>query len=256
MSDYLTLAIGAPRRLAILKRAADKLNAGHNARKASGNLSPYTWRDMRHCGFHNARAGRCELSPGLQNNRPIWYAHTGQQFPRERYADEIARINHTGWFTDCEGFETARGLVVSLPHGRFLAGYHWSDNGERVYFSDIYDCEEDAAHAADGEAECFAESCREYAQAWEWARAWSDLADELKETRQDARELIAAMRAERKSGRTAATAICDALRAQLATMSDAYTRQKAERQAIADNFHYLDDSRKSWTVAEFAQEYT
>lgn len=93
----------------------------------------------------------------------------------------------------------------------------------------------------------------EYAQAWELARAWSDLADELKEARQDARELVAAMRAERKSGRTAAPAICDALRAALADMSDAYSRQKAERQAIADNFHYLDDDRKFWTVAEFAQ---
>lgn len=93
----------------------------------------------------------------------------------------------------------------------------------------------------------------EYAQAWELARAWSDLADELKEARQDARELLAAMRAERKSGRTAAAAICDALRAQLATMSAAYSRQKAERQAIEENFHYLDDSRKFWTVAEFAQ---
>lgn len=93
----------------------------------------------------------------------------------------------------------------------------------------------------------------EYAQAWELARAWSDLADELKEARQDARELIAAMRAERKSGRTAAPAICEALRAQLAEMSDAYSRQKAERQAIADNFYYLDSNRKFWTVAEFAQ---
>lgn len=96
----------------------------------------------------------------------------------------------------------------------------------------------------------------EYAQAWEWARAWSDLADELKEARQDARELIAAMRTERKSGRTAATAICDALRAQLAEMSDAYSRQKAERRAIEENFHYQDDAGKPWTVAEFAQACT
>ena len=109
MTDYLTLAIGAPRRLAILKRAADRLNVrDHNARKASGNLSPYTWRDVRYCGFHNARAGRCELSPGLNGDQPIWYAHTGPQFPRERYADEISRINHIGWFTDC-------GCIISEP---------------------------------------------------------------------------------------------------------------------------------------------
>lgn len=96
----------------------------------------------------------------------------------------------------------------------------------------------------------------EFAQAWELARAWSDIADELKEARQDARELIAAMRAERKSGRTAAPAICDALRAALANMSAAYSSQKAERQAIADNFHYWDGADKSWTVAAFAQAHT
>lgn len=97
------------------------------------------------------------------------------------------------------------------------------------------------------------ESEYEYQTAWELARAWSDLAGELKSARQDARELIAAMRAERKSGRTAAPALCDALRARLADMTAAYSRQKAERQAIADNFQYLDDNRKFWTVAEFAR---
>ena len=219
MTDYLTLAIGSPRRLAILKRAADKLNSrGYNARKASGNHSPYTWRDMRYCGFHNARAGRCELSPGRQNDRPMWYAHTGQQFPRERFADEIARINHTGWFTDCDSRETARGLVVALPHGRFLAGYYWSYNGERVYFSDIYDCEDDAARAADSEAECFAEACLEDDNQYSRAR---ELEDEIEDTfsrlreclalrnrecfahlREEARELIASIKEAREKLRT------------------------------------------------------
>lgn len=219
MTDYLTLAIGSPRRLAILKRAADKLNSReHNARKASGNLSPYTWRDMRYCGFHNARAARCELSRGLNGGRSIWYAHTGQQFPRERYADEIARINHKGWFTDCDGRETARGLVVALPHGRFLAGYHWSDNGERVYFSDIYDCEDDAARAADGEAETFAETCRDddyqYQQARELEDETEDKTARLREClalrnrecfahlREEARRLIASIKEARETLRT------------------------------------------------------
>lgn len=188
MSDYLTLAIGAPRRLAILKRAAEKLNAGHNARKASGNHSPYTWRDMRYCGFHNARAGRCELSPGRQNGRPIWHAHTGQQFPRERYADEILRANHTGWLTDCDGLETARGLVVALPHGRFLTGYHWSDNGERVYFPEIYTDQDVAARAADSEAECFAETAREDDRKYHQAREHEE---DIEENIQRLRECLA-----------------------------------------------------------------
>lgn len=189
MADYLTLAIGAPRRLAILKRAADNLNArDYNGRKARGDLSPYTWRDMRHCSFRNARAARCDLSPGLDGNRPIWYAHTGQQFPRERYADEIARITHNGWYTDCEGFETARGLVVSLPRGRFLAGYCWSGNDERVYFPEIYTDQDDAARAADSEAERFAEICREDDYQ---ARQAQGLADETEHNLLRLRECLA-----------------------------------------------------------------
>lgn len=219
MNDYLTLAIGAPRRLAILKRAADKLNARtHNARKATGNPEPYTWRDMRYCSFKNARAARCELSPGRQDGRPIWYAHTGQQFPRERYADEIVSINHSGWYTDCDGRETARGLVVALPHGRFLAGYHWSDNGERVYFPDLYDCEDAAARAADSEAASFAELCREDDYQYQQARKLEDEIEgnfsRLREClalrnrecfahlREEARELIASIKEARETLRT------------------------------------------------------
>lgn len=231
MSDYLTLAIGAPRRLAILKRAADKLNAGHNARKAAGDTRPYTWRDVRYSGFHNARAARCELSPGLNDGRPIWYAHTGQQFPRERYADEIWPTGHTGWFTDCDGRETARGLVVALPHGRFLAGYHWSDNGERVYFSDIYDCEEDAARAADSEAERFAEASRENDSAWRAGERWADLHAENSGLRKKAMALIADIKKQTLSG-----PICDALREKLNDWRDTIRDNKNAMARLADGY--------------------
>lgn len=156
MSDYLNMKIGSRGRLAILKRNADRLNAlSHNRRKGMGNPDPYTWRDVRYCGFHNARAARCELSPGKHGDQIIYYCHTGQYFPRETWCDEIINLNHTGWFTDIDCRETVRGLVVSLPHGRYLAGYCWSENGERVYFTEIYDCQDTAAHVADSYAEQF-----------------------------------------------------------------------------------------------------
>lgn len=93
----------------------------------------------------------------------------------------------------------------------------------------------------------------EYAQAWELARAWSDLADEMTESRKEARELVSAMRQERKAGKTTSATICAALRAQLSDLMATWTRYREERQAIADNFQYLDSNRKFWTVAEFAQ---
>ena len=92
----------------------------------------------------------------------------------------------------------------------------------------------------------------EYQQAWELARAWDDLAGDMKEARQEARELIAAMRAERRTGKTTSQPICSALRAQLEQLKERWTEYRQERAAIADNFHYLDDNRKFWTVQEFA----
>lgn len=158
MIKYLNLSIGARRRLDILRRDAEKLNAGYNARKAANNPEPYTWRDVRYGTFRS----RCNgLDGGRNGDRHIWYTFSGDQFTRERYADEIIRIGHQGWYTDEDARETARGLVVALPHGRFLAGYHWTDNDERVYFSEIYTDQDDAARAADREAERFAEVARE-----------------------------------------------------------------------------------------------
>lgn len=210
---YLNLKIGARRRLDYLRGYAESLNARHNARKAAGDTRPYTWRDVRYCGFHNARSARCELSPGRQGDRRIWYAHTGQQFPREKYADEIIDILHTGWYTDINCFETARGIVVALPRGRFLAGYEWSENGERVYFADIYASAEEAARAADSEAACFAEQAREYDARYQEARRLEDEIDDnlsrLREClalrnrpcfahlRDEARELMGKIRAAR-----------------------------------------------------------
>lgn len=179
--DYLNLAIPARSRLMILKNAAHKLNSGHNARKASGNPEPYTWRDVRYSGFHNAAVNRCELSQGFNTcqytgkKTPIWYCHTGPAFPREMFADEFseygrALIEHTGWFADVGCSNIIRGIVVRLPHGRYLAGYYQSDNDERVYYPEIYDCIRDAVYAADRHAESIAEIEREYSERWNAAQ--------------------------------------------------------------------------------------
>ena len=201
MYEYLNLRIGAPRRLAHLRTSAQR----HSEKFPSGSAA--TWRTVRYATLKHAG----DLHRGMRDDAPIWYAHTGPAFLRETYADECAGgPDHHGWFTDAECDEKARGIVVRLPHGKFLAGYEWSANGERVYFPEIFDSETDAAHQADGHAESFADACREhdakYREAQNLQTEAEDMAHQLAEklalrndprfpdAREEARELLTELR--------------------------------------------------------------
>jgi hypothetical protein len=159
--NYLDLAIGAPRRLAILRRDFDQwfVKNPHAPRERVKS-----WRDVR---FANMRSTHTGLYGGLNDGEPIWYGHCGPYFRKERFADEVVDLRHNGWYTNADsctykdGSGLARGIIGSLPHGKFIAGYWWGDNDERVYFPEIYYSEEEAARAADGHAEHFAEQTRE-----------------------------------------------------------------------------------------------
>ena len=201
MYEYLNLKIGAPRRLAYLRTGAQR----HNEKFPSGRAA--TWRTMRYATLKHAG----DLHRGMRDDAPIWYAHTGAAFPRETYADLCANgPDHRGWYTDADCAMKARGIVVRLPHEKFIAGYEWGDNGERVYFPEIFDSETDAAHQADGHAESFADDCREhdakYREAQDLQTEADDMAHQLAEklalrndprfpdAREDARELVAELR--------------------------------------------------------------
>jgi hypothetical protein len=123
--------------------------------------NPTDWRAARSWGFHNWAAAYCMLSQGMNDKKPIWYTHCGEYFRNEKDAGEVCNLRHTGWYTDIDDCDTAIGIVAQLPHGRFLAGYRWTSNDERVYFPEIFDDEKEAARAADGHAERFAEVSRE-----------------------------------------------------------------------------------------------
>ena len=147
---YPPLQIGARRRLEIFKREAAQPNWAR----------PLTWRDVRFAKL-SSPAG---LSGGFNGpHTAIWYTHDAPAFP-EKFADEVLQSRGRGYYTDIDARGTARGIVARLPHGRFLAGYLWSDNGERVYFGEIHTDERDAAHAADGHAERFADEARDDSQ--------------------------------------------------------------------------------------------
>lgn len=171
---YFDLTKPAPVRLAMLRAAF----TGHAAKypHCPEHAKPKSWRDIRGTTHKGVNAYCVTLSQGLAGSgkykTPIWYSHAGEHFRGERFADEIpdARIRHNGWFTDVDGDEKARGIVGRLPHGRFIAGYHWSSNGERVYFPEVYKDETEAARAADSHAEAFAESAREDSERFDTMR--------------------------------------------------------------------------------------
>ena len=156
---YFNLAIPAPRRLAMMRAdfAAHATKYPHCPEYAK----PQSWRNVRHWGLHNWEAAFCTLDQGAEDGTPIWYCHTREYFRDERDAGDIVRRLPSGYYTDTEGNDTAIGIVARLPHGRFLAGYRWTCNDERVYFPKVFDDEDEAATRADGHAEWFADRSRE-----------------------------------------------------------------------------------------------
>ena len=74
---------------------------------------------------------------------------------------------------------------MRLPHEKFIAGYEWSANGERVYFPEVFVDESDAARRADSHAESFADDCREhdakYREAQNLQTEAEDMAQQLAE---------------------------------------------------------------------------
>jgi len=176
---YLNLSKGAATRLESLRTIAQR-----------GGVSD--WRQLRAFGFHNGPAAYgLGMNPGFngegRHRVRVWYSHTGEYFRTERYADEVeaARINHKGWYCDPDSQETSRGIVATLPHGRFLAGYWLSMNGERVWFDDVYDSERDAARMADEHARVIGENEMEYQTRWQAAR---DLEDQIEASLKRLRE--------------------------------------------------------------------
>ncbi len=103
-------------------------------------------------------------APTPNTNAPICFYldNVGQPFARWVWADKTeARIGHTGWFTSDFCDEKIRGIVVRLPHGRYLAGWAIGVNMLASVETEIFTNEAEAAYFADSMAE-------QYAQA-EWA---------------------------------------------------------------------------------------
>lgn len=217
MSDarYFDLTIPAPRRLAMMREAFAK----HPQRfpHCPDHYKPADWRAIRRWTHATWQSAFATLEQGAQDGTPIWYTHTGPEFRDEREAHEVMHsIGHTGWFTDADANETAVGIVARLPHGRYLAGYLWHANGERVYFPTVYDDEREAARAADGHAERFAEDSREDSERF---NAMQDAEEACTDALREAQRAIA-LRHHPAGGMDEARDAIEALRAARADLAE------------------------------------
>lgn len=149
MKSYLNLSIGAKKRLAILK-----------------TLNPIDWKKARRTTFLNHVDYCGELSRGFNDKTPVLTSFVSISFGRELLAQEAGKLPHSGWFCNEHG-GLVKGLVVRLPHGKFLHGYHVAETGETVYFFDVFTDILDAALSADYEARKIAELLREDAQKYD-----------------------------------------------------------------------------------------
>ena len=132
-----------------------------------------TWRTARDTTMGEYESYFGNLSAGFNGSTRVWYSHAGEYFRNERDA-----YKGRGYYADADGNTVINGIVASLPHGRFIAGYSNSDTGERVYFDQLFDDSADAARMADEHARVTAEQEREYQERWRAAQELSDAEQE------------------------------------------------------------------------------
>lgn len=151
------------------------------------------------------------------------------------HADELTSLQHTGWYLDEFQEETARGVVYRLPHGRFVAGYDFSydgDPGATLDFSATYDDAGEAARVADSLAENAAEREREYQEVSNARFRFGELAEDISRARRAALALIAEIKAH---GRFT-DGICAALRSRLEALREEIQEAREKRERLQSDY--------------------
>ena len=106
------------------------------------------------------------------------WGHSRNAPGRVSFADDLVSLRHTGWFLDSRQDEKARGIVVRLPRGRFLAGIELGSRGVSECALQMFDSAEDAAHDADEQARICAEAEYEHNEAWQEGAILKDVIEE------------------------------------------------------------------------------
>lgn len=216
LPQYLQLNKGGTyARMAILRMYALDWNRNRPPSMAQD------WRGARAWRFNNGEAAHGVLSQGMNGKTPVWSHHGGEYFRNERDASDIltsSRHGHCGWFSDTQQSDRVIGIVASLSHGRFIAGYRWTSNNERCYYGEIFDDEDEAARMADEHARVYAELCMEDSERFDQMQ---NLESELESKLEELRDAIA-LRNHRRGSHEAVHDLIEEVRDMRATLETEY----------------------------------
>ena len=128
-----------PRRLADLAQGPAALRAKRKQRQYTG-------------GYATAP------TPDDSGSKGFYLDDAGQPFTRWQRADDVIQLRHKGWYCDRYQDQTIFGIVVNLPHGRYLAGWSMGRQMASAVERDVYTDPDEAARMADEHARVAAEN--------------------------------------------------------------------------------------------------
>ena len=177
----------------------DNLTAAHQFIDTleTGKLADYVHRKYSHYGYRKAKEIEYnpEWTPEGSRDKYRWVENVSKGLRYVDRADEIVRLNHTGWYIDNFRDETVHGEVYQLPARNGAAQFvpavndPCNDDCACLDFYSITDDKEECARWADSMAEQWAEREREY-QAEESKRIrLEEIETEIKELYQDFRRV-------------------------------------------------------------------
>jgi hypothetical protein len=162
-----------------------------------------------------------------------------------------SRDRHTGWYEDEFQDSLCKGRVLQLPgrHGKpvYVPGiYSTGSDGVTLYPLDRYDTAEDCARSADGYAERFAETAREYSDAWQAGSRAAEYASEANSIRADIVALISDLRTARRFIRGEAVAItmerlCAIARKRVSELLAEMATLREKRDALVSQYTWRDN---------------
>jgi len=208
MSNYLNYSL-SKRLEAFRRNNCQSLGGGWHTRACDDNKR-WHWVPQ---GFSTSSDFGSPFEVGCYTCR--WCENVSGHFRECGDADKIIRLKHRGWFVDNFQDSTTRGMVLQLParKGKTLYLAACSDPYNKncaIVEICLYDEKEDAARAADGLAERYAEDAREDDLKQLAETEIASLKNSIKDTRKRIRSLVAGIRQS-----FIADAVCEQLRSDI-----------------------------------------